>query len=195
MERDDSIPSRRDLLSALTATPIAAVSAAAIPPWQEGLTELYRDYGDDPIVLHRSEEGRNQSRFRYHNAESFFESSERGLIRNRSDLLYWTGVVMQLGLSSHLLDVGFSDEWCKHHVGLRVAKSLAYANATGFDCNDPDIALLAAILTPYGNWRNPMWSERHDGGPFTASEIIRLARALLDHVRRVTGHDKPMAGR
>lgn len=183
-----SLPSRRTLLGALTAAPAVAVSAPAVSPWLEALIALHRDYNDEPVWLCRTKEGRSQSEFRYHNGERFFADIEEGRIRHRSDLLYYTGVVMQLGLTAHLLDVGFTAEWCGHHVGLKVAKSLAYANATGLGYADPDTNLLASILTPYGNWRNPMWIERHDDSPFTAADIIRLTRALLDHVRGVTGH-------
>jgi hypothetical protein len=41
------------------------------------------------------------------------------------DLLYRAGIVAQLGLSSHLINVGFADAWCARHVGLCVADGLA----------------------------------------------------------------------
>src|SRR3546814_5889166 len=69
-----------------------------------------------------------------------------------SNLFYHVGIVMQLGLSSHLLDVGFDDQWCARHLAYRVAKSLAYANATGLGFEGPEVELLAAILTPYWRW-------------------------------------------
>lgn len=117
---------------------------------------------------------------------------EEEIVRDRSDLLYQTGIVMQLGISAHLLDVGFDENWCVRHIGLRIAKSLAYANVTGFDYDHPDTNLLAAILTPYCRWRNPMMRERgHDDGPFAAAEIRHLTRALLERVRNVTGHSRP----
>src|SRR3546814_10495115 len=97
----------------------------------------------DLIVLRRTEDGRGDSEFRYHNAESFFLSIERGIVHERFDLLCQTGIVIQLGLSAHLFDVGFTDDWCRRYIGLRITKSLAYANATGFDYDNPDINLLA----------------------------------------------------
>src|SRR3546814_5853816 len=69
-----------------------------------------------------------------------------GFRRARSNLFYHVGIVMQLGLSSHLLDVGFDDQWCARHLAYRVAKSLAYANATGLGFEGPEVELLAAIL-------------------------------------------------
>jgi hypothetical protein len=99
---------------------------------------------------------------------------------------------MQLGLSSHLLDVGFDDQWCARHIGYRVAKSLAYANATGLGHEGPEIELLATILTPYWKWNS--MSLFHRGkpkdGPFSRDDICRLTRGLLDHVRLVTGHPR-----
>src|SRR3546814_6683231 len=62
-----------------------------------------------------------------------------------SNLFYHVGIVMQLGLSSHLLDVGFDDQWCARHLAYRVAKSLAYANATGLGFEGPEVELIAAI--------------------------------------------------
>ena len=179
-------PSRRALLGALA---IGSASIAAAPV--SALRREFSTWGDEPIVLKRTEEGRSNSEFRYHNAEEFFASVEEGLVRGRSNLLYQTGIVLQLGLSAHLLDVGFTDDWCRRHVGLRVAKSLAYANATGFDYDDADTNLLAAILTPYGKWRNAMRADRYEDGPFTAPEMRTLTRALLDHVHRLTGHPRP----
>jgi len=185
-----SATSRRALLGLITAAPTVAVATSA-SPWASTLTALYEEWNDVPAILRRTKEGRSLSEFRYHNAESFFVSIENGLVRDRSDLLYHTGIVMQLGISAHLLDVGFDDRWCARYIGLKVAKSLAYANATGFHCNDADTSLLAAILTPYGNWRNPMMRERGcDDGPFTAAQIRHLTRALLERVRDVTGHSQ-----
>lgn len=161
-------------------------------PWAPALDRLFQQWGDEPAILRRSKEARRLSRFRYQNAEGFFVGLDDGLVRDRSDLLYQTGVVMQLAISSHLFDVGFDDRWCARHIGLKVAKSLAYANATGFDYDDRDTNLLAGILTPYCRWRNPIMRERgYDDGPFTADEIRSLTRALLDQVRHVTGHSRP----
>jgi hypothetical protein len=179
-------PSRRALLGALA---VGSASVAAAPV--SALRREFGTWGDEPIILKRTQEGRDNSAFRYHNAEAFFASIGNGLVGDRCNLLYRTGIVIQLGLSAHLLDVGFTDDWCRRHIGLRVAKSLAYANATGFDYGDADTNLLAAILTPYGKWRDAMRADRYEGGPFTANEMRTLTRALLDHVHRLTGHPRP----
>jgi len=185
-----SITTRRALLGLLGSSPAVAVAASA-PPGATALSALGQEWNDEAAILQRTKEGRSLSEFRYHNAESFFAGIDKGIVRDRCDLLYQTGIVMQLGISSHLLDVGFDDHWCARHIGLKVAKSLAYANATGFDHDNPDINLLAAILTPYGKWRNPLMREGADDGPFTARQIRCIARTLLDRVRDVTGHSRP----
>lgn len=181
--------SRRTLLGFLGAAPAAIAPAS---PWaSSALNTLFQRWGDEPAILRRSKEGRSLSRFRYHNAEAFFVGLEEGLVLDRSDLLYQVGIVMQLGISSHLLDVGFDDRWCARHIGLKVAKSLSYANATGFDHDHPKSNLLAAVLTPYCRWHDPMARKRGHDGPFTAAEIRNLTRALLDRVREATGHSRP----
>src|SRR3546814_515817 len=95
--------------------------------------------------------------------------------------------------SSDLLDVGFPDEWNARYVGLRVAKSLAYANATGFGHDCSDMARLAAVLTPYCRWNQVrLFGEPEpDDGGLTAPEVRELLRALLDRVHDVTGHSRP----
>lgn len=181
-------PSRRAFIGAFAAT---SVAGAAIPV-TKALGQQFEAWGDDPTVLKRTEEGRSYSEMRYNRAEEFFASIEEGFHRERSNLLYQTGIVMQLGLSSHLLDVGFDDQWCARHIGYRVAKSLAYANATGLGHEGPEIELLATILTPYWKWNS--MSLFHRGkpkdGPFSRDDICRLTRGLLDHVRLVTGHPR-----
>ena len=147
-----------------------------------------------PPQLDRSREGRIASRFRYHNAESFFRAIEQGIVRDARDRLYQTGIVLQLGLSSHLFDVGYTDEWCARHIGLYVTRSLAYANATGFGFVSAEFNLLAAILSPYGRWRfsDPL---KHSDVPFTPDQMRKLTRRLLDHVHQVTGHPRPRGWR
>lgn len=184
--------SRRALLGLLGTAPIAGVAITPASPWASALDLLVEEWGDQAAILRRTKEGRGLSRFRYHNAESFFAGIEEGIVRDRFDVLYQAGIVMQLGISAHLLDVGFDDGWCARHIGLRVAKSLAYANATGFDYDHPEANLLAAILTPYCRWRNPTTRERaYDDGPFSAADIRQLVRGLLERVRHVTGHSRP----
>lgn len=167
----------------------AALGAATITA--ETLQKEFDAWGDGPVVLRRTRQGRSDSAFRYRNAESFFRSVEDGFITEHSDMLYRLGIVLQLGLSAWLLDVGFTDDWCRRHIGLKIAKSLGYASATGLDHHDPETNLLAAILTPYGKWRNPSSRENNEDARFSAADMIRMTRALLDHVERMTGHAHP----
>ncbi len=185
-------PTRRTLMGAFVATSAALVPAS---PTRETLQREFDAWDDRPIILKRTRQGQRDSRFRYEHSEHFFLSIENGFIVDRFDFLYQTGIVMQLGLSAHLFDVGFTDDWCRDYIGLRIAKSLGYANATGFDYRDPDTNLLAAVLTPYGKWRAPAPWDDHDDGPFTTDEMRKITRALLDHVQRVTGHPRPYQGR
>lgn len=182
--------SRRALLRALTATPVAV--SALTSPWAEALAALHKEHNDEPALVCRSRAGRSLSRFRYHRAESFFQTLEAGILTGNDEVLYYSGIVAQLALSAHLLDIGFEDEWCARHIGLRVAKSLAYANATGLGHACPDMGRLAAVLTPYWKWRQPRWGEPipADGG-FTADQVRPLLGKLLNHVREVTGHPRP----
>ena len=183
--------SRRTLLGFLGTAP-AAATITTVSPWASALDALFQQWGDEPAILRRSKEGRSLSRFRYHNAEAFFGGLDEGLAQDRFHLLYQVGIIIQLGISSHLLDLGFDDGWCARHIGLRVAKSLSYANATGFDHDDPETNMLGAVLTPYCSWRDRMMRKRGDGdGPFTDSQIRNLTRALLDRVRHATGHSRP----
>ena len=101
------------------------------------------------------------------------------------DFLYSAGIVVQLGLSSHLLDVGFPDAWCARHVGLHVDRSLAYANITGFGCECAETTRLTQILAPYWKWnRRHLTDGAYSDGSFKADQV----RALMDHVCHVTGH-------
>ncbi|MGS1015507.1 hypothetical protein [Allosphingosinicella humi] len=182
----NSLASRRELLGAMAIAPLAL----SAPPVQA--SALSQSTGtDEPIVLQRSSKGRSLSRFRYHNAESFFLGVEKGAVRHPTDKLYQIGIVLQLGLSSHLIDVGFADAWCARHVGLNVAGSLAYANATGLGFESPDMDLLAAILSPYSQWRHADVRDVGPNFPFTAREVRTLTRALLNRVHEVTGHPRP----
>ena len=182
--------SRRVLLRALAAMPIAV--SVMTSPWGEALATLHREHDDEPALLCRSREGRSLSRFRYHRAESFFGTLDAGILTSNDEVLYYSGIVAQLALSSHLLDIGFEDKWCARYIGLRVAKALAYANATGLGHACPDMARPAAVLTPYWKWRRPRWDDPTPAnGGFTADQVCPLLRALLNCVHEVTGHTRP----
>lgn len=139
----------------------------------------------------RTREGRLLSRCRYRNAESFFLGIEERLFSDTGNLLYHTGIVAQLALTSHLLDVGFDDGWCARHIGLHIGKALAYANATGLNYHSPALERLAPVLSPYNVWRNPNLDGSRPAAPKSLPDIPALLRDLLDHVRGVTGHPRP----
>ena len=183
---------RRSLLGALTAASVVPWAALATSAAAAGLPKRPED---GLPLLRRTAERRSLSRFRYHNAESFFGRVEHGARHDRSDELYTVGIVLQLGLSSHLLDVGLDDAWCARHVGLHVNKSLAYANATGLDHDSPDLERFVAILSPYGKWRNAGLGHPACDCPFSDHEIRHLTRALLERVHQVTGHPRPRGWR
>lgn len=183
--------SRRSFLGVVAAAPVATLASISPAGSAAGSSTAYpRIDLEMPPQLGRSRAGRYASLFRYHNAERFFRAIEHGLVRDRRDQLYHTGIALQLGLSSHLFDVGFIDEWCARQIGLNVMRSLAYANATGLGFHSAEFDLLAAILSPYGRWRFAEASHADDV-PFTPDEMRRLTRDLLDHVRQVTGHPRP----
>ncbi|MBY8826587.1 hypothetical protein [Hephaestia mangrovi] len=181
-----STPSRRTMLAGLAVAPVAVTPLA-----------LSSDAPSQSTVrlppLQRSRDGRALSRFRYHNAEGFFAGLEHGGARRTHRRLYQIGIVQQLALSAHLLDVGFDDRWCAHHIGLRVARSLELANATGLDFRSPDETLLATLLTPYSKWRH--CEAPPPSFPFSEEDVVALTRSLLDHVRTVTGHPRPRGWR
>lgn len=193
----DARTSRRALLRTLTVAPVAAVALSVSSPWGDALASVHEDYGDEPAAIMRTKEGRALSRRRYHVAEGFFPAEWPGDGSGWRDYLFRAGIIAQLALSSHLLDVGFHDGWCARHIGLRVAKSLAYANATGFGHASPDMARLAVVLTPYGQWnRVRLLAEREpDDGGFTVAQVRPLLSALLDRVHDVTGHPRPKGWR
>lgn len=186
--------SRRALLRALTAAPAAAVVMPVVTsPWSYALASLHQDYGDEPVTIMRTKERRALSRHRYHVAEEFFPGREPATRICWHNHLYRAGITAQLALSSHLLDVGFPDEWNARHIGLRVAKSLAYANATGFGHECADMARLAGVLTPYWKWNQVrLFGEPEpDDGGFTVAQVRPLLRTLLDRVHDLTGHPRP----
>lgn len=175
--------SRRAVLGIIASAPLVGMAGA----------ELTIAIGPpvETTILRRTREGRQLSRTRYHTAESFFAPIEAGFLSFQSDLLYQTGIALQLALSSHLLDIGFDDAWCAHNIGLHVDRSLTYANATGLGHECPELARLAEFLSPYGRWRNPYFVMRKTPCPFSCERIRELTRELLDQVREVTGHPQP----
>jgi len=159
-------------------------------PQNASLRALWRIYHAEPIQLKRTREGRYLSRERYRRAEDFMLSLAPGAPGEGTDLLYTAGIVAQLSLSSHLLDVGFPDAWCAAHIGLHVSRSLAYANATGFGYECVKTKRLADILTPYWKWNCLSLADgpRPNDGGFTPDDVRELLRLLIDRVHHVTGH-------
>ncbi|MGB3845803.1 MAG: hypothetical protein WA940_08035 [Sphingopyxis sp.] len=147
--------------------------------------------GRATLEVSRTREGRLLSGSRYRNAESFFLAIEERLFSDTSDLLYQTGIVAQLALTSHLLDVGFDDRWCARYIGLHIDKALAYANATGLNYHSAALQRLAPALSPYNVWRNPDLDGSRPPVPKSMPQIPAMLRELLDHVRGVTGHPRP----
>lgn len=169
--------------------PLGAMITARAPT-PSALAALWKTYDAEPVRLLRTREARSLSRERYRRAEGFMLSLAPEAPGDWPDFLYRAGIVAQLALSSHLLDVGFPDAWCARHIGLHVTRSLAYANATGLGYSCTETARLAQVLTPYWKWnRRSLADNRHpnDGG-FTSDEVRALLRALVDHVCHVTGH-------
>jgi hypothetical protein len=183
-DRSRIIASRRGFLGGIGAVPAVFFSPSA--------STIDRNFDADvrPGELKRTSQGRQLSRSRYHNAEGFFRFADQRAEVLDADALYSIGIVIQLGLSAHLLDVGFDDQWCARHLGLHVSRSLAWANATGFGFETAGFELLAALLSPYGKWRHA-WGRDTLDFPFTQAEILLLVRLMLDHVRGVTGHPRP----
>ena len=167
---------RREALAA-TAFLSGAISNFASPPPDRAAPDVSR-----------TREGRLLSRSRYRNAESFFLAIGELRFPDAGDLLYRTGIVAQMALSSHLLDVGFDDRWCARNIGLHIGKALAYANATGLNYQSPAFERLAPVLSPYNVWRNPDFDGSRPPVPTSLPEIPPLLRELLDHVGGVTGH-------
>ncbi|WP_029547793.1 hypothetical protein [Sphingobium yanoikuyae] len=181
--------SRRELLRSFAIA--GAGSAIVIAPWSEALTALQGQYADAPVTLRRSRESRDLSSDRFQSAEIAFTGIDAGLFRRHiRTTLHQAGAVAKLALCAYLLDVGFSDAWNAEHIRQDISKALAYANATGFGLGCPDMARLAAILTPYWKWGYPhlIGDPPMDDGDFSPEQVCVLIRALLDRVHDVTGH-------
>jgi hypothetical protein len=175
-----------NLIPVTSQRPVPGVMATA----QARLTALWHAQEAGPVQLVRTREGRRLSRARFQRAEEFMLPLAPGAPGDWPDFLYGAGIVAQLALSSHLLDVGFPDAWCARHIGLYVARSLSYANASGLGLECIETAHLSQVLTPYSKWNRCSLAEgpRPDDGGFTYAEVRALLRALIDHVGYVTGH-------
>jgi len=161
----------------------------AYPPWHPALRALC-DHHAAPcpdLLPHGWQE--EDSRFRYRNAEGFFAGIEAGFHKDHRDGLYVAGIVSSLAISAHLLLVGFPDAWCARYIRMYVARSLAYANVSGFGLHCGEMARLAIVLDPYWKWNQMHRYDRPvpDDGGFTVDRVRPLLSALLDHVRVVTG--------
>jgi hypothetical protein len=157
------------------------------------LAKLWKRYGAEPVRLVRTPEGRQFSRARYRRAWAFTSSLCPEAPGDWPHFLYSAGIVVQLALSSHLLDVGFPDAWCARHISLHVDRALAYANATAFGYECTETARLMQVLSPYWKWNAMHLTQgaHPDDGGFTPDQVRERVGALLDHVRQVTGHARP----
>lgn len=161
---------------------------SAISSREVTLAALWIAHDAEPVELLRTHEGRDLSRERYRRAEEFKLALDAS--GNWPDFLYCSGIVAQLALSSHLLDVGFPDTWCARYIGLNVDRSLAYANASGLGYKCAKTARLVKVLSPYWKWncRHLIDSPRPSDGAFEADDVRALLNALLVQVCHVTGH-------
>ena len=144
----------------------------------------------DPVLLSRTREGRILSLARFLRANEFMVPLARCTTNDWPHFLYGAGIVAQLALSSHLIDVGFPDAWCARHIGLYVNRSLDYANATGLNLRCSETARLTEVLSPYSKW-NCLSRDlecRPDGEGFSPDSIRDLLYKMIDHVGNVTGH-------
>ncbi len=180
------------LVPATSPDETAAVSAAlsSLPDDNSALAALWKIYGAEPVRLVRTQEGRALSLARYVRAEEFMGSLAPDAPGDWPDFLYSTGIVVQLALSSHLLDVGFPDSWCARYISLNVDRSLAYANVTAFGYDCAETARLIQVLAPYWKWNRMHLTEGQypDDGGFTPDQVRMLVGRLVDHVCHVTGH-------
>jgi hypothetical protein len=176
----------------LGASPPSA-SIITLPGENSELGALWTRYDAHPVRLVRTREGRELSLERYLRAVEFMGSLTSGLTREASFYLYSAGIVAQLAVSSHLLDVGFPDMWCAKYIGFQVDRSLAYANATAFGYEDPATERLMDVLSPYWKWNglSRLQGIRPDDGRFAADQIREIIATLVSHVAEVTGHSQP----
>lgn len=190
-----NLASRRDLLRGLAAAPVAVTVAAQ--PRAKALSALHGRYQDEAAKLERTKDGRSVSRSRYQKAERWMASLEAGFLaepRFAREALHQVGFVAQQALCAYLLDVGFADSWNARHIKQDIAKALAYANAGGFAHHCPEMARLAAVLSPYWKWgyHYDQWdNDQPDTGGFVPVTIVPIMRTLLNRVHDLTGHPRP----
>lgn len=190
---DSIVPATSSRLGA--AAPGAAI--ITLPGESSELGALWRRYDARPVRLVRTREGREFSFTRFERAREFMSGMTRPADEDMPDYFYASGIVAQLAMSSHLLDVGFPDMWCAKYIGLHVDRSLAYANATGFGYEDAETERLMQVLSPYWKWNtmSQMQGIEPDDGGFTREEIAGIIAALVEHVAEVTGHNLRSSGR
>jgi hypothetical protein len=176
--------------------PIAAApamvldGASVVAPFQADLDRLQRSFGDQPVTLVRSAEGRDLSAFRLETAHDYFPHKA---VHRRATYgaFHNAGICAQMALASHLMDVGFPDGWCAINVPCSPIKSLAYANATGLGLDDRRMRRLARVLSPYWKWQLAsvhMRRTRPRYWGFEPDEVRCQLGMLLKQVRLVTGH-------
>jgi hypothetical protein len=170
------------------ASPSAAI--IALPGENSDLGALWRRYDARPVRLLRTREGRALSMERYLRAGEFMGSLMSGTTNDTAYFFYSAGIVAQLAMSSHLLDVGFPDLWCAKYIGLHVDRSLAYANATAFGYEDTATERLMDVLSPYWKWNSLSRAQGivPDDGGFVADQVREIIVRLVDHAAEVTGH-------
>jgi len=186
---DNTVPATSAGLGA--ASPSAAI--ITLPGENSELGALWRRYDARPIRLLRTREGRELSLERYLRAGEFMGSLTSGADDDTSYFFYSAGIVAQLAMSSHLLDVGFPDMWCAKYVGLHLDRSLAYANATAFGYEDAATERLMDVLSPYWKWNSLSRAQGidPDDGGFASDEVREIIVRIVDHVAEVTGHTRP----
>jgi len=183
---DNTVPATSAGLGA--AAPSAAI--ITLPVESSELGALWRRYDARPVRLVRTRDGRKFSFTRFERAHEFLAGMARPADEDMSGYLYSAGIVAQLAMSSHLLDVGFPDMWCAKYIGLHVDRSLAYANATGFGYEDIETERLMQVLSPYWKWNSlsQLQGIEPDNGGFTWEGVGGIIAALVEHVAEVTGH-------
>jgi hypothetical protein len=87
--------------------PALGAAIITLPSENSELGALWRRYDARPVRLLRTREGRALSLDRYQRAGEFMGSLASPMADDTAYLFYSAGIVAQLAMSSHLLDVGF----------------------------------------------------------------------------------------